>query len=85
MIRLINRIKSYLTRRKKARDIWGYLARWDNACARSWAFLTNGEPSVERFNRWERNHGRLLRLIAAKRPGEGGKITKFVKNEVDKN
>lgn len=78
MKKLINRIKSSLTRRRKARDMFGWLTRWDAACARSWAILSNGEPSIERFNRWERNHGRLLRLIAAKRPGKGGKITKFV-------
>lgn len=81
---LINRIRSYFIRRKKARDMWGWLARYDAASTRSWAILTNGEPSIERFNRWERNHGRLLRLIAAKRAGEGGRITKFVENEVDK-
>lgn len=76
--KLVGRIRSYFTRRKKAHDMFGWLARYDAASARSWAILTNGEPSIERFNRWERNHGRLLRLIAAKRPGEGGRITEFV-------
>ena len=79
MKKLINRIRSYFIRRKKARDTWGWLARYDAASARSYSILSNGKMSKERFERWERNHGRLLRLLAAKKPGIGGKITKFNK------
>jgi hypothetical protein len=53
-------------RRRKVTDAWGWLARWDAACARSWAILSNGKPTRERFERWERNHTRLCRIIEAK-------------------
>lgn len=42
-----------------------WLARWDRACAKCWHIL-KGPPSVERFQRWERNHKRLCRLAEMK-------------------
>ena len=62
----LSRIKACRRRyAKNALEEW--LPRWDRASRRSWAILTNGPASVERFHRFERNHNRLLRLSEARR------------------
>lgn len=61
--RLVRRFVAKRTRRRKARYGREWLHRWNAACAKSWRILTNGPMSRERFERWERNHKRLCRLI----------------------
>ena len=64
--RLVRRFGAWRTRQRKARDVWGWLARWNAACAKSWAILSEGSPTKERFARWERSHNRLCRLVESK-------------------
>lgn len=83
LTRLVRRFTAALTRRRKARDAWGWLERWDAACVRSWAILSNGRPTKERFERWERNHTRLCRLIEARNgcsPNKQGEAQPPAKN-----
>ena len=63
---IVRRFVAWRKRRQKSHDMWGWLARWDSACAKSWRILSNGTPTKERFERWQRSHGRLCRLIEAK-------------------
>ena len=65
----INKIKSFITRNKKSRTNLNWLSRWDNAVGKCWKILTNGEISIERYERFERNHNRLTKLIENKLKG----------------
>jgi len=60
--RLLSRWKVLL----KTLDSRGWLARWDAATVRCWGILSRGVPSLERFQMFERNHCRLIRLIQLK-------------------
>ena len=69
MRKTIQRIKALYRRLKKSKRDMVWLARWDNASKRCWAILSNGTPSIKRFERFERNHNRLLRLTDNKWDG----------------
>ncbi len=72
---LVQRFRSWRIRRAKSRQMGEWLPRWDAACRRCWRILSDGPATRERFERFRRNHNRLCRLIEAKTPGRGGKIT----------
>jgi hypothetical protein len=62
----LNRYYSWRLRRVKAASTRGWLFRWNRACGRCWAILSAGPASQARFERFGRNHHRLMRLIRAK-------------------
>lgn len=57
---------SLFRRLQKARDYRSWIQRWEAACRRSWAILASGPPTLERFERWEKTHERLMRLADKK-------------------
>ena len=66
----MNRLRMLYRRYKKAHDINSWHARWMRACANCWRIL-DGEATVEKYNRMERHHTKLMRLAGRKCSGLG--------------
>ena len=47
----------------RAREKCRWLTRWEMACDRAWAILEADPLNPQRWERFERNHLRLMRLM----------------------
>jgi len=63
--RMVRRLCARIARRKKAR-LKNWLPRWDRACKRMWRKLETKPATLENFEWFDRNHGRLMDLSRAK-------------------
>lgn len=60
-----NRIKSFVIRFKKSQNlIW--LSRFDKISSRLWYKLSYSAPTIQNYKFFERNHGRLMKVIQTK-------------------
>lgn len=57
----MNRLRMLYRRWRKARDLQGWMTRWNRACANCWKIL-RGEPTEEKYNRMNRHHTKLMEL-----------------------
>lgn len=76
-MRIFQRIKSCIVRYKKARDNWGFLARWNKACDKNWKRLFALPYEEKRFNQLMSHHEKLL--------GISGRRLECVKNDTITN